>query len=247
MNKIVKDKVNKILVLTIIVIAFFISLVIMLKYKTEGETKMPFIISELMCVSSADATSKETNEQNNKWNLDINQYNDVYISLKKNEKYSKNAFIKSITIKNLRVNNPNIGTVEVYMPNTDEKKLFSYDENLKVNDSVTFKGGAVTDFKNLTVSNQGGNIVFRIVNRKVSEYVSNNDDEIAYDGSLLQKTNVSVADIKFTITFDIIIETENTKYKGTKTLTLPCENVDTEGVAKTIDYECKDIIFKREK
>ena len=133
------------------------------------------------------------------------------------------------------------------MPNTDEKKLFSYDENLKVNDSVTFKGGAVTDFKNLTVSNQGGNIVFRIVNRKVSEYVSNNDDEIAYDGSLLQKTNVSVADIKFTITFDIIIETENTKYKGTKTLTLPCENVDTEGVAKTIDYECKDIIFKREK
>jgi hypothetical protein len=37
MNKIIKEKLNKVLALLIIVIAFAITLIIMLKYKTEGE------------------------------------------------------------------------------------------------------------------------------------------------------------------------------------------------------------------
>ena len=246
MNRIVRDKVNKGFALIVIVIFFFIALSIMLKYKNEGETNMPFVINELLVVSSADANTKAENPNNNRWNLDINQYNDVYIDIKKNDNYEKNSLIKSVRIENIRMDRPQKGNVEIYMPSTNESKLFSYEDNLKVNGSFEYKGGAQTNPKTLTIANQGGNVIFRIVNKNVSEFVSNEDAEIAYDGTLLAKTNVNVEDIKFNITFDIVIETNETTFRGTKTLSLPCQSVQTEGVSKLKDENCKDIIFKRE-
>ena len=57
MNSVLKENLNKIIVLFIIVIAFGISLAIMLKYKTEGETNMPWILNKILIVSSADASN----------------------------------------------------------------------------------------------------------------------------------------------------------------------------------------------
>ena len=58
MNKIIKEKLNKVLALLIIVIAFAVTLMIMLKYKTEGETNLPFLLTKIMIVSSADSETK---------------------------------------------------------------------------------------------------------------------------------------------------------------------------------------------
>ncbi len=247
MNRIVKDKVNKVFALVVIVVVFFAVISIMLKYKDEGETNMPFNLADLMVVSSADAIAKNDNSENNKWNYDINQYNDIYLNVVKNNEYDKvNSYIKKITIENIKINNPTKGTIEVYMPSTSETRMFEYTENLKVANSLTFNGGSSTNLKTLSIANQGGNIAFRVVNRNVSEYVSNQDDEIAYDGSLLNKTNVNMEELKFSISFDIVIETEDCKFRGNKTLNLPCENIENDGVSKITDPNCTDIIFKRE-
>ena len=246
MNKDIKEKLKQGVILLIIVIAFGATLTVMLKYKTEGETNMPFQLKKVFMLSSAEATSKAENPDNYKWNLDINQYNDIYIEFEKNLNYKKVSYIKSIKIENIKITDPKIGKVYKYMPNSTENKLFSYEENFLIQNSLTYNGSSQNNFKNLEISNQGGTILFRIVNRNVSEYVSNEDDEVAYDGSLLKKTNVTVEDLKFEVNFDIIIKTETNTFGGNITLNLPCEGIEEKDVAESTIEDFSNVIFKRE-
>ncbi len=245
MNKIVKEKLKQGGTLLIIVIAFVCALAIMLKYENEGEKNMPFVLKEIFTVSSAEAENKAENPNNNKWNMNINQYNDVYIQFEKNEKYTKTAYIKNITIENINITNPELGTVSLYTPNSTEGKLFSYEDPYLIKNSLTYKGASIDNKKTLEVANQGGTIIFRIVNKNVSEYISNSDDEIAYDGTLLNKTNVNLEKIKFNINFDIVIQTENNQYRGNITMSLPEKDIE-QGVSKTTINDFSNIIFKRE-
>ncbi len=246
MNKVLKEKIKQVLVLLIIVIAFGFTLSIMLKYKTEGETKLPYKLSKIMIVSSAEAESKNENPDNNKWNIDINQYNDIYIEFAKNYDYEVTSYIKSVKIENINISNPNKGTIYKYMPYSGENKLFSYEDNYKINDSLTFNGAEANDTKQLKISNQGGTVLFRIVNKDVSEFVSNGDDEIAYDGTLLAKTGVSDDDVKVNVSFDIVIETDRTTYRGKVSFDLPCGNISTEGVSQQVITDFSNVVFKRE-
>ena len=77
MNKIVKEKIKQAFLLFIIIISFVCVLAIMLKYETEGEKNMPFSLEEMLIVSSADGQTKSENSENYKWNMDINQYNEM--------------------------------------------------------------------------------------------------------------------------------------------------------------------------
>ena len=55
------------------------------------------------------------------------------------------------------------------MPNPIEGKMFDYQDNLKVDGSLTYNGAVTDNMKALNVANQGGTILFRVVNKKVSE------------------------------------------------------------------------------
>ena len=245
MNKIIRNKVNKGIVLTIIILAFAVSLTIMLKYKTEGETNMPFNLKKILIISSAEAKTKSENEENYKWNLDINQYNDIYIELHKNEKNDKLTYIEKITLENFNIESQNNENVEIYMPNSTEEKLFSYEENFKVDGALTYNGANENNEKTLNIANQGGTILFRIVNKNISEYKSNDGDEIEYDGTLLKKTNTNIENTKITVSFDIIIQTEENKYKGKITINLPSGDITQEGVTRQTIENFEDIVFKR--
>ena len=246
MNRIVKQKINQGLILLIIVVAFTFALSIMLKYKTEGETNMPFTLKKMIIISSAESDAKSDSTGNLKWDFNINQYNDIYIEFEKNPNFKNESYIKSITLENFDFSEPTKGQVMLYMPNPAEEKLFDYQDNLKIKDSLTFKGAETTNYKALNIANQGGTILFRAVNKGISEYQSNEDQEIAYDGTLLSKTNVNPEDLKFTLTFDIVIETENNKYRGTITKELPYGDIEKEGVTKETIKDFDDVIFKRE-
>ena len=254
MNKVLKEKIKQVIVLLIIVIAFGITLSIMFKYKTEGESKLPFNLSKIMIVSSAEAESKDENPNNNKWNLDINQYNDIYIEISKNEDYSASAYsggsqytyIKSVKIENINISKPNKGTIYKYMPYSQENKLFSYEDNYEITDSLTFQGAETNNTKQLQISNQGGTVLFRIVNKDVYEFVSDGDDEISYDGTLLEKTGVTLDDIKVSVSFDLVIETDKTTYRGKINFILPCGNIQTEGVSQQVITDFSNVVFKRE-
>ena len=75
MEKNKKEKIKLAVTLAIIIVAFGIAITIMLKYNQEGEQNMPFNLSEIIVVSSAEGKTKEENPNNYKWNLNIIQYN----------------------------------------------------------------------------------------------------------------------------------------------------------------------------
>ncbi len=88
------------------IIVFVISLIIMivcllmLKYSVEGENNMPFELSQLVVVSTAEGIEK-TGEST--WNFDLVQNNDIYIYLSKNKNYKETEVIKSISINNFKI------------------------------------------------------------------------------------------------------------------------------------------------
>ena len=73
-----------VIIISIIAILAIVSL-LMLKYDVEGEQNMPFNLSRIMVISSAEGISKQDEE--NLWNMDIVQNNDIYLEIVKNEKY----------------------------------------------------------------------------------------------------------------------------------------------------------------
>lgn len=247
MNRIIKEKIKQVIIMLIIVITFLVSIFIMLRYKTEGETNLPFNLSKIMIISSAEAVSKNENPDNNKWNLNINQYNDIYIEIAQNEQYKKQSYIEEVRIENIYVSTPAKGEIKKYMPSTSAEKTFTYDSNLEIINSLTYQGAEANETKQLKIANQGGTVLFRIVNQNVSEFVSNDDAEIAHDGTLLNKTNVGMDEIKVDVSFDIIIKTEQITYRGKINTTLPCGNIDEEGVSTNIIEDFSNVVFKREK
>ena len=85
------------------------------------------------------------------------------------------------------------------MPNSTEGSLFSYEDNYLINRSLTFNGAKQDNSKTLEISSQGGNVIFRVANTEVGEYVSNDDAEIAHNGSLITKTDATLEDLKIQI------------------------------------------------
>ena len=246
MEKDNKEKLKLAVTLAFIVIAFGIAITIMLKYSQEGETNMPFNLSEIIVVSSAEGVTKEENSDNYKWNLNIMQYNDIYLQIAKNEDYNKNAYIENVTIENFSFTNPRIGNTRVYMPNSTEGSLFTYDDSYLIQRSLTYKGAESSDTKTLKISSQGGMVLFRATNTEVGEYVSNDDAEISHNGTLITKTNTTLDDLKYTISFDIVIETNIASYRGNVSLELPCGDILTEGTSQLDQKDCSNIVFKRE-
>ncbi len=103
-----KDKkiVHICIILGIIAIILIIAGIIMLRYQVEGETNLPFELSKMIVISTAE--SKEIDKVDNlKWNFSINQYNDIYLQFDKNEEYKKNTNIKNITLENFNIEKNN--------------------------------------------------------------------------------------------------------------------------------------------
>ena len=81
-----------------IIIVFIIAIVslMMLKYEVEGEINMPFNLSRIMVVSSAEGIQKEGTE--NIWDLELLQNNDIYLEITKNPEYKKTELIDKIIL-----------------------------------------------------------------------------------------------------------------------------------------------------
>lgn len=246
MEKDKKEKLKLAVTLAIIIVTFGVAITIMLKYSQEGETNMPFNLSEIIVVSSAEGITKSENPQNYKWNLDIMQYNDIYLHVEKNENYNKNAYIESISLENFSFTEPQVGNTRIYMPNSTDGGLFTFDDEYLINRVLTYNGAKNSNTKTLEVSSQGGNVLFRAANTEVGEYISNDDAEIAHNGTLINKTGVSIEDLKYSISFDIVIDTNIATYRGRVNLELPVGDILIEGTSQLDEKNCSNIVFKRE-
>ena len=230
-------------ILGIIVLILIIAGIIMLRYQVEGETNLPFELSKMIVVSTAESNEIEA-VADTKWNFSVNQYNDIYLEIQKNDQYTKNTNIKNITFENFVVEkNSGAENIKLYRANSEGKVV--EDEAHLVGNSLTYKGEKETNLDELKISNQGSIILLRSVNQNVCE-VRSNDEEIIHDGTLLAKGNTNSEDLNYKLSFDIIIETSrNIKYKGTITIDLPTGDVQTQGKTQLEKTDFSDVIFKR--
>lgn len=238
-------------VIRFFIVVFILTLIItiicllMLKYAVEGEENMPFELSQLIMVSTAEGIDAE-NETEDTWNFDLAQNNDVYIYISKNKNYKDTEIIKKITLSNFKVEEgPNKGRITIYRPSENEEKIYEYNENYIINNEIIYTGSELANAKKLEIANQGGIIILRLSNKDLGKYTSN-DETITHDGTILAKAGINYEDIKCKINFDITIElASGTKFTGSLILDLPAGNITTAGTADIEKTDFKDIVFKR--
>ncbi len=230
-------------ILIVIILVLFVVGIIMLKYNVEGEQNMPFILSDILVISSAEGYQE--NETNENWSLNVYQKNDIYFDIKKNKNYKNKEIIKNIEISNIQIQKPKIGDIQIYRPSGTEED-YEYKEAYKINKNLKFEGDTKSDLKNLKISNQGGRILFRVLNNTGKVY-SSNDTEIKHDGTLLSKVGITNEDIQFKILFDIKIELESgITYSGNVKIDLPKGDIINQGTASLHETDLKNIVFRRE-
>lgn len=240
-----KEIIKIAITLLVFVLIFIVVAIVMMKYEVEGETNMPFNLSKITIVSTAEGISQ--GEATEKWNLEVMQDNDIYFTIEKNENYQKEAMIQNIKIENVQITKqPQVGNIEVYMPNSVDGRTFQNKEEYLLQDKkLTYKGAAKTNLKTLEIGNQGGMIAIRVVNKGIGNYISNEDEEITHDGTLIQKLGYDKQAITFEIAFDFIIELKAKSYKTRMQLTMPCSDIVQEGTGNQEVIDTKQFVFKR--
>ena len=231
-------------ILFIVFVILFVTGIITLKYSVEGESSLPFELSKISIISIAEGTDIEDNT--NRWNLQVSQNNDIYLYIKKNDNYKNTEAINKIILENFQVREtPKIGTLKLYKPDSQmENKLFKNTPENETN-KIEFMGDMDASLKDLKLSNQGGLVIFRYAISDLGNYISNDDIEINHD-DLLKKLNIINEDLKFSFSFDILMELNSgRKYKANVNLDLPINNIVDEGTQSVEYTDLKNVIFKR--
>ena len=220
-----------ILIVLLIIILLIITILIM----TNKKTDIPFEIKQIYITSTANGRYIDENNTEN-WNLNLFQNNDVYIKFGLVENMDKvdkkDAIIEQIFIENFNViEKPNLGEISYYKLSEKEDTLFEYiDENI-VTDKLEF---TVVDqnanIKNGQINKCEGQISMSIVNNNIAQYKSKKETELAFDGTLLDKAKIEPDDIKFKVSFDLVIITQkNRTYKTSLVFDLPTGNIQENG------------------
>jgi len=243
LNRVDFKKYIKVAVLSVIIAVFvFVVGLIIFKYEIEGENKeeLPYVIEKISIVSTADGIKNEENTEY-LWNGEIIQVNDIYIKIAKNE--NTDSIIENVIIENLMVTNPVKGNLNFsrIIKNEDTSNNYIV-EQLK---EYRYKGAQTTSLEELIIANQGGNIGLRIINNGLGTY-SSNEEEINYDGRILNIENILNEDIKFKVNLDVLIEVlDGIKYKTNIELDLPIGNIIENGVEIEEIQDLKNLIYKR--
>lgn len=242
-NRINRKIIHVILIIVVIFVILFVSGIFILRYQVEGESNMPFTITKISIIQTVEGI--ENNDTENKWNFNVNENNDIYIYLEKNLNYNKTEIIESVTINNISIKRENeTGTSKIYKPVTDEKRMFI---NATENETteITYTGALESNIKQQEISNQGGKIAFRYAIDNISQYISQNAEEINHS-QLLKLTNVQKEDIQSEISFELTIKLKSGKiYRTDISVEIPGEDVIEEGTKGIEITDLQNIIFKR--
>lgn len=240
-----KKKIYISLIFAIVVIGIVIIGMQLLKYNVEGEKSLPFKLTKMLIISTADGIGKEDSQY--LWDLDILQKNDVYIEIKENKEDIKNDQFKKITLENFIISNgPQKGEPKIYHPVNDKDLVYVYKEENISNEKIEYNVAEKSNIKKLEISSNEGLVSFSSCSSNVASYKSNEDTEVSYDGKLLNKVQITEEEVKYDVSFDMIIEMESKKtYKATFNLQLPLKNITSDGIVKSEIKDFENIVFKR--
>lgn len=233
-----------IMVLFIILAILFVVGVISLKYNVEGEGNLPFYISKISIISNVEGVDVE--DEVNKWNLQVNQNNDIYLYIKKNDRYKDTEIIESVKLDNFDIKEKSkVGEIKLLKPDSNIESIIFKNVTENEVDSIEYTGDMESSIKEQKISNQGGLVVFRYAINNIGNYISNDDEEINHS-NLLNKLNINNDDLKFKVSFDINITLNSGKiYKSNIELELPVNDVVNNGVQSTEYTDFDNIVFKR--
>ena len=244
MEKEVKKRIlKKYIFISFLLIAISVSILLMVKYNVEGEKNLPLELNKIIIKSTINAQS---NASENLWDLNLEQNNDIYIYFKKNDKVETK--VESIKISNIKIEKAkNIGNLEVLLPTSNDIKT-NYKNSTEnyLDKEIEYAANTSDNMEKQEFCQDGGMIAFRISNKDLANYISNEDTEIQYNGMLLDKAQISQDDIKLKATMDItLIVSEKEKYKGTITIYLPVGEFQEKSVIDKEITDFSNIIFKR--
>lgn len=240
----INKKIFHIIMIIIIIFAFLcIAGILVLRYQVEGESNMPFKITKISMVESVEGLENQGTEE--KWNLKVNQNNDIYVYIEKNSSYGKTEIIEEVQIKNIIINKQNEkGEKKLYKPVVDEKRMFINATENEITE-ITYKGELESNIKEQKISNQGGIIAFRYAINNISQYISQTDEQIDHS-QLLKLTNITQEDLKTNLSFDMILKLTSGKiYQTTINLDVPTDNIIEKGTVGKEITELENIVFKR--
>ena len=231
------------MIIVIIVIILFAVGILILRYQVEGEKNLPFEITKISVISSVDG--EDNTDETNRWNINVNQNNDVYIYIDKNNNYNKTEIIDSVSIDNIIVNKDSEkGKVHIYKPTEKGTAIF---ENIEENiiEQLVYTGDMESNIKRLKISNQGGVIVVRIANDNVATYTSNDAEQVDYS-KLLKETKITYEDLKATANMDLTIKlTSGKSFKANIMIDIPIEGIIEDGTSSLEITDTNKIVFKR--
>lgn len=232
------------IVVFIIAILLLTAGILMLKYHTEGERNLPFKLTKISNISTAESNLYQTEDET--WNSDIMQNNNIFFTIQKNDNYKKEDAISKIIFTNFHINKQDsIGETKIYKPSKNNNQ-YTYSDEYIAQESIEYQGAQVTNTEILQINNQGGVIGFSVATKKLGTYTLNENEKLASDGTLLKKANLKLSDVQIALSFDLIIETESgNKFKSNINLQLPTGNILDEGISKYEDNKLENIIFKR--
>lgn len=242
-----KKYVKKILFGLFIALILFIALMIVINYNEEGEKVLPFKLSKIVIVSAINGNSKTGSDTI--WDIDLNQINDFYISVAPENNTNKET-IKSITLKNFKINPEDVAGNKKILTPTGElgATLYSNSEENYKDSEIVFDGGAIDDLKSKQIGNMGGTIAFRYELENIGNFKGNDETEIKYDASILQKVGLDVQNLNTEISFDLLIKTsKNISYKGNIKLQTPVGNLAENPSGEKVIEDFNNVVFKRVK
>lgn len=240
-----KRIVNIFVAIFIIILIIAIIALLIMKYEVEGEQNLPFELSKIIIVSSAQG--ENTTDSVEEMNFRIDQNNDIYIYINKNENLKEEKAIKSISISNFQIlTNPQKGTPVVIRPSNVNGILFKNSQEYEVTDELQYTGALESNIENLEIGNQGGIIYLRHILKDLGTYVANSDEQVIHDGALLKKIQITDNQIKYSISFDLTLSIEKGKsYKANITLDLPSGDIIENGNSHLEITDLDNIVFKR--
>lgn len=241
-----KDLIKKCLFLAFLIIAITVVIAIIAQYNVEGEKSLPYSLNKILVVSRIDTQNNE--DPNNLWNVSLTENNNIFIYINKSK--DTNDTIKEIKLENFTViTKPLKGNIKIYRPTGDlnNNNLYEHSTQDYLNSNITYTGATVDTLKNLEIGNTGGMLAFRISLENLGNYISNNyDEEIVYDGNLITKAGLTMDDIKFLTSFDLLITLNSgITFKGTINLDLPNEDILTNPESYLEITNFDNVIFKR--
>lgn len=241
-----KQTIKFCIAISVLVIIVLIVISLIVKYQVEGEKNLPFKLSKIIMISTAEGIENEK-KVSQEWNLSIYQNNDIYLYIDKDEEYNNGEILTKVLIDNIQIEkNPQKGTIRPYMPNSSEGRLYDYSDEYLVNNSLEYTGAAKSNPKTLEIGSQGGTAYIRFSNTKIGNYTSNKDKEIVHNGTLLNKIGATNEEIKFNVSFDLTIQTDKNKYKTSiSNIEMPSGNLIEEGTTQFEKTDMSDLIFKR--